>query len=340
MKHLIIVLVLILLTTCSTQSDRKSTDDEVTFTEEELAAFFPQPGNLPITRFPEIWGYVEVGAESALRRGLPITDIAYFSAQVNYYGELANIPDRKNLPAFPARVHLVVTCFSYSITYFSIMPGTPQRAKLIRDLIVATRDYDGLNIDFENIPQRSGDAFLSFLQELKEGMPNKILSVCLYAKTRTRANDVYDYMKIKPLVDRIFVMAYDQHWSGGPAGPVSSISWCKSVADYCMRVIGKEKLIMGIPFYGRGWASQNHHRSLIYSTTQRMITTHNATVTRENGTPTFSYSPNITVKVYYEDEYTISARFQIYKSLGVNAVGFWRIGYETPNVWGTLRIGE
>ncbi|MCL2809989.1 MAG: glycosyl hydrolase family 18 protein, partial [Treponema sp.] len=198
-----------------------------------------------------------------------------------------------------------------------------------------------LNIDFENIPPRSGEAFLSFLRELRAGLPsNKMLTIALYARTRTLANDVYDYEKIKPLVDRIFVMGYDEHWGGGPAGPVSSIRWSRSVAEYSMRVIGPEKLVMGIPFYGRAWVDTNHHRALIHSTTERLINTYNAQVRRENGIPTFDYVANVSVKVYFEDEISLSTRFEMLKSMNVRAIGFWRIGQETQKVWDILGLEQ
>jgi hypothetical protein len=349
MKHLVIILVLTWLTTCFStpgiiQEIEKieevpivESSDEATFTEEEVAIFIPHE-TLPVTAFPEVWAYVVAGHESAYRRGLPITDIAYFGAEVDIYGTLSKVPNRQNLASFPGRVHLAVTCFNYALTYFALLPGSPQRNALINDLISATRNFDGLNIDFENIPARSADAFLSFLQELREGLPDKMLTIALYARVRTLNNDIYDYARIAPLVDRIFVMAYDQHWGGGPAGPVSTLSWCRSVADYSLRVAGSEKIIMGIPFYGRAWANQNHHRALIFTTTERLINTYNATVRRENGTPTFEYNPTINVRVYYEDEFSISARLQMYKSIGVRAVGFWRLGQETPRVWQVLKL--
>jgi len=341
MKHyFIIALVLVILTACSGSPKNLEEEGETTLTDEELAAFFPAHGSLPVTTFREIWGYVIVGQEAALRRGLPITDVGYFGAEVDIYGVLSKVPDRKALGAYSGRVHLVVTCGNYALTYFALMPGSPQRRQLIADLIAATRNFDGLNIDFENIPPRSGEAFLTFLKELKEGLPaDKIFSVCLYGRPRTFANDVYDYAKITPLVDKVFVMAYDEHWGGGRAGPVASLRWCRSVAEYSLRTIGPEKLVMGIPFYGRAWADQNHHRALIYPTTQRLINTHNVTeVRRENGIPTFDYNANVSVKVYFEDEYSISARFVMYKSMNVRAIGFWRIGQETPRVWDILRL--
>jgi len=331
-----------MLTLCTSKPTVPEDDSELNVTEEEVTPFIHQTGDsLPVTSFKEIWGYVIAGQEAALRRELPITDVGYFGAEVDIYGVLSKVPNRQALGAFNGRVHLTVTCGNYALTYFVLLPGSPQRAKLISDLIAATRNFDGLNIDFENIPPRSGEAFLSFLKELKEGLPqDKIFSVCLYARHRTLTNDVYCYEKVTPLADKIFVMAYDEHWGGGPAGPVASLRFSRSVANYSMRIVGSEKLVMGIPFYGRAWASANHHRALIYSTTERLINTHNAAVRRENGIPTFDYKATVDVKVYFEDEYSVSSRMEMYKSMGINAIGFWRIGQETPKVWDLMRIEQ
>jgi len=309
--------------------------------EEDLTIFIADPNvDLPVTEFREIWGYVIAGAESALMRGMPITDAAHFGAEVNQYGILSNVPNRRNLASFSGRVHLVVTCPSNALTFFTLMPGSSQRADLIKDLIAAAASYDGINIDFENIPARSHEAFLSFLRELREGLPQgKMLTIALYGRTRAAAGDVYDYATIAPLVDRIFVMAYDEHWGGSNPGPVSTLRWCRSVAEYSLRVAGREKLIMGIPFYGRAWGSQNHSRALTYPGIERVLNTTNPTnVRREDGTPAFDYSANVNVRVYYEDEYSISQRLVMYKSMGVEAVGFWRIGQETTKVWSTLKV--
>jgi spore germination protein YaaH len=338
-KFITILLILFILTQCKNTPK----NIEVESSDEELLDFVYIPvKTLPVTAFKEIWGYVVAGQEASLTGKLPLTDVCYFGAEVNMYGALSKIPNRRSLSAFKGKVHLTVTCNSNALTYFSLMPGSPQRKELIADLITAVNNYDGLNIDFENIPPKSGDAFLSFLQELRSGLPkDKIFSIALYARTRTLNNDVYDYEKIKPIVDKIFIMAYDEHWGGGTAGSVASLRWCKSVADYSLRVIGDEKLVMGIPFYGRAWVDQNHHRALIYSTTERLINTHNVMdVRRENGIPAFDYNANVAVKVYFEDEYSVSARMEMYKSMNINAVGFWRIGQETPKIWEFIQIEQ
>ena len=357
MKHFIIILLVFLVACCTGYSRMEMTDigydlvieeeplieaeaePEAEAEEEDLSVFIPEPNSeLPAIAFKEVWGYVVAGYEADLKRGLPITDVVYFSAEVNTYGTVVGIPNRRNLSSFTGRVHFSVTCPGSTLTYFTLLPGSPQREALIADLLRAAQNYDGINIDFESIPARSGEAFLSFLSELREGLNGKMLTIALYARTNTIANDVYDYAKIKPLVDRIFVMAYDQHWSGSAPGPVSTLAWCRSVADYSMRVVGPEKLVMGMPFYGRAWQNESHARAMVYSAIERLIQARNATVTRENGTPTFDYNVNINVKVYYEDEYSIYSRLEMFKTMKVENIGFWRVGQETQRVWSTIKL--
>jgi spore germination protein YaaH len=106
-----------------------------------------------------------------------------------------------------------------------------------------------------------------------------------------------------------------------------------------LEVIGPEKLIMGLPFYGRSWGSINANRAFIYSGIQDIIQEHNVTeINRENGIPTFTYDTNLTVTAYYEDEYSLSARLEMYRRMGVRSVGFWRLGQETPAFWPVIGL--
>jgi spore germination protein YaaH len=305
---------------------------------EEYAYISPAAGEaLPVSEFGEIWVYVVAGREVPLR-GLPLSDIGYFAAEVNTYGKLVNVPKRNNL-TFSGRVHVVAVCNGYSLSHFVLAPGSDVRRELITDLVTAAKDFDGLQIDFEYIPARDGEAFQSFIRELRERLPDKMLTIALPARIRKLDNDVNDYEKIKPYVDKILVMAYDEHWSTSKPGSIASLDWCRRVAEYSMQTIGREKLIMGLPFYGRAWADHNPARALVYSSTDNLIKTMtDGEIKRENGIPTFDYEVNVQVKVYYEDEYSLSARMELYKSLNVGAIGFWRLGQETPHVWQYIKL--
>jgi hypothetical protein len=296
-------------------------------------------GELPVSSFGEVWGYLLAGRESALDPEYPLSDIGYFGAEIDNYGKLADVPDRRKVPAYPGRVHLVVTCGSRSLSHFALEEGSAVRRRMIADLLSKTAPYDGLQIDFEYVLSGDAAAFHSFLSELRQGLAGKMLTIALPARTRTLRNDAYDYTKIKPLVDRILVMAYDEHWSTSEPGPIASMRWCRDVASYSLEVVGEEKLIMGLPFYGRAWGHVNPSRAYTYSGIETLKEeTGVSGVIRTEGIPHFSYEVPVSVTVYYEDDASLSSRMELYRSLGVRAVGFWRLGQENPGIWKLLEL--
>lgn len=309
---------------------------------EDISSYILTPGDeLPVLEFKEIWAYVVAGRESSVVKDLPITDIAYFGAEVDSYGKICDVPRRSGIPShFTGRVHLVIACSSRSLTHFVLKPGSDERKEYIADIITATKNFDGINIDLEYVPQRGSDAFITFIQELREGLTkDKMLTICVPARTRKLETDIYDYDRITPLVDRVFVMAYDEHWSGSRPGSVASLAWCRRVAEYSVNAIGQEKLIMGLPFYGRAWGDYNPSRALIYTTIENIIKDeHVKDIRYESGIPYFEYEKNVKVRVFFEDEYSLVSRMNMYKTMGIDSVGFWRLGQETAEVWKHLKI--
>ena len=303
--------------------------------EQNPEFLLPPPHlELPVSRFTEIWAYLVSGREEALNPDSPISDLCYFGADVDSYGKLIDIPNYRNISHFRGRTHFVAICSGRALTHFVLAEGSRERKELIRDILDAAKPYNGLQIDFEYVPARDGNAFLSFLGELRAGLGSKIFSVALPARTRSLKDDVYDYIKIKPLVDRIFVMAYDEHWSTSEPGPIASMAWCQRVASHAFETIGQDKLIMGLPFYGRSWGSFTANKAYLHSGIEELMREQKISeINRENGIPTFRYEQPMSITVFYEDDYSLSARLQMYQKMGVNAVGFWRLGQETPAFW-------
>ncbi|MDR1231415.1 MAG: glycoside hydrolase [Spirochaetaceae bacterium] len=315
-------------------------EEAVGVEEEEFAGFdfiADDLASLPKSEFAEVWGYVVARNEKSLKPGYPVSDVVYFGAEVDQYGTIVNIPNRKTLPRSNARVHVSIVCGSGGLTHFLLEPESRARSNFLKALIAMARDYDGLNIDMELVPLQDAANFLSLLQELKNTLDGKILSVCVPA--RDSESRTYNYNNIAKIADKVFVMAYDEHWSGSSPGPVASMKWCKNVAAYALKTIGAKKLVMGIPFYGRSWANTSTARALIASTTDTLIKNQNVErIDRESGVPKFTYSVDVKVTVYFEDAYSIAARMDMYRNMGVNKIGFWRIGQEDTAVWNYIKI--
>lgn len=290
--------------------------------------------------FAEVWAYLLSGEELALDESMPITDIGYFGAGLNSFGELVGVPDRAKLARWNGRVHLVIAEVSNpALSHFSLNPEYGIRDGLIRAIADAAKDFDGVQIDFETVASPDREQYLSFLKAIKASIGDKILSVALPARTKKIKNDIYDYKTISRIADRIIVMAYDEHWSGSAAGPIASIDWCARVAAWARSKIGKDKLVMGLPFYGRAWGDVNPSKAYRFSTLSNLMNDKSITdVKRSGDIPWFEYEETVRVKVYYEDFHSIFTRSQMYHDAKVQNIAFWRLGQEDPGVWNVLRI--
>lgn len=289
--------------------------------------------------FEEAWGYVSMARAYEYNDELPLTDVCYFAADVNCYGELIDIPDINKIKVTGKRRHMTFICDSKSLTHFILSPDSPYRASIINQIVEAVQPFEGLNIDVELVPARDRYLFLSFVSELRERLPEKMLSVCVPARTKRLSSEVYPYTELAEIADRIFIMAYDEHWSGGKPGPVASLEWCKNVAAFAKKSMASEKIIMGIPFYGRTWSDKTTSSAWTYPTLQRLFEENEVTdFTYENGIPTFSFTTEVTVTGYMNDLLSVHALASSYKKDGITKIGYWRIGQEDPAIWNYLLI--
>lgn len=297
---------------------------------------------LPVNSYKEIWGYVMTEREHFFKPNMPVTDLCYFAADINSYAEIPTIPNPKVFADFKGRTHLVVFCGGRALTHFTIDPEGEPRKRILDTIEGASKKYDGIHIDFENVGLRDAENFRLFLTETRKRIgPGKMLSVALPARTRHLRDEVYEYTKIAPLVDRIIIMAYDEHWSGGKAGPVASMGWCRNVADFCKRNIPEEKLVMGLPFYGRAWEDHGFDTSWIFKSIERIKGENNVTeIKRADSVPYFEFDTNVHVTAYYDDRDSLTARCSMYSEKGIDKVAFWRIGQEDTTFWDDIAIKE
>lgn len=315
-----------------------SISDEGSKTAKVPLYTLKNPEGNPVS-LDESWSYVMTGRENEYSPEFPITDLCYFSAEINLFGELVNIPTRSKIDKGEKRTHLVITCDSKSLSHFILDPEFNIRKKLIKEIAKASENYDGVQIDFELVPIRDRKNFIHFLADLRYSLKGKIFSVCVPARFKLLSEDVYPYAEISKYCDRVFVMAYDEHWSSSKPGPVASLEWCQKVTDYAKKSIPKEKLIMGIPFYGRTWASETTAGAWYFSGANRIMTEHDTPeVIYEDSIPTFKYKTEVEVTGFFNDAYSCYAFCNMYSQNDIQKLGFWRIGQEDPEFWKWISI--
>ena len=297
--------------------------------------------------FPEKWAYLMKGEEARFPKNAPFTDIALFSAEVDGDGHLTGGHPQPPVLAGArkdTRYHLVITIpWNTTLTHIYLNPELPFRNRIIADIVERSKPYHGIQIDFESIASRDGTAYLNFLAALKKSLAkDKIFSVAVMARwaehKQQNPNDAFDYVFIGMIADRVIVMAYDEHYRGGSAGPIASLPWCRKTYSYATGTIPLDKLIMGIPLYGRGWqtpslAKAYRNRDVVDELLTKGITSQ---WDRENG-GSYSFTETVTVDVYYETTQSLKSKLGLYAEKPIRGVAFWRISQEPDGFWKDLK---
>lgn len=293
--------------------------------------------------FPETWAYLMKGEEKYFPAASTITDVACFSAQVDGDGHLTG--GHLTPPDLPEKVryHLVITMpWNATLAHIYLNPALPFRERIITDIVERSKPFNGVQIDFESVSKDDGTAYLNFLAAVKRALPkNKLFSVAVMARWEEHKQknpyDAFDYPFIGMIADRVVVMAYDEHYGGGTHGPIASLPWCEKIYAYAIKTIDPDKLVMGVPLYGRGWQTPSlarayKNREIIGELENKGI---KPTWQPETG-GSYSYTETVTVNVHYETLQSLKAKLALYGNRPIRGVAFWRVGQEPDGFWKTL----
>jgi spore germination protein YaaH len=298
---------------------------------------------LKIAAFPETWAYLMKGEEKYFPTTSSITDIACFSASINKDGHLAGghlHPPTLSSANPQTRYHLVITIpWNSTLAHIYLNPELPFRTRIIADIVQRSAPFDGVQIDFESIRSADRVAYLTFLSALKKALPNdKIFSVAVMARwaehKKKNPSDAFDYPYISAIADRVVVMAYDEHFGGGSHGSIASLPWCQKIYAYAQQTIDPNKLIMGIPLYGRSWQTPTlahaYKNPQIHKELEKKAL-HPTTNPQTGGT--YSFTETVTLHVHYETLDSLQAKLNLYAQHPIRGIAYWRIGQEPHNFW-------
>lgn len=296
---------------------------------------------------PEIWAYLMKGEEKLFPTQSSITDVACFSASVDGDGHLTGghlSPPTLAGANRGTRYHLVITLpWNNTLAHIYLNPELPFRQRMIDDIVERSKPFDGVQIDFESISKADGTAYLNFLGAVKKALPrNKVFSVAVMARwaahKKSNPDDAFDYPFINLFADRVVIMAYDEHYRGGAAGPVASLPWCEKIYSYACQTIDADKLIMGIPLYGRGWQTPTLARAY---RNREVVEELLAKGIKSNWDPetggSYSFTETVTVNVHYETMQSLNAKAALYARQPIRGLAFWRVGQEPQGFWRSIK---
>ncbi len=238
---------------------------------------------------------------------------------------------------------------------FSVMSKSPVYRKAFANdckLFLEKWGIDGIDIDWEfpgiswsghaSDPVEDIYNYTLLLKDLRETLGNKyLLTYAGYCKDKQYSPQGYKYIDVKsvdPYVDFVNIMTYDiteapQHQS---ALKSSKMIWdCdRSVKEYLNAGVPANKLVLGIPFYGRHSfagvdASINYNKIISLDPTQYKIDNWDT----EGSVP--YVTKNGQFYCGYDNAKSIGIKAEWLLSLGMKGMMFW--DYDGDDKMGTLR---
>ena len=197
----------------------------------------------------------------------------------------------------------------------------------------------GIVLDMENLPDSAHPAYLRFLREVQDRFAGRGLLLTIAAPVGDPAWDLAAYAAV---TDRIILMAYDEHWPGGEAGPIASQPWFARTLAEAVRGIGPDKAIVAIGNYAYDWgAGRAEPLTVEQAWTKAAAAGSRPAFDKASGNSHFSYEQRgVRHHVWMLDAISGWNQLQVARRLGAGGIALWRLGSEDPGFWAALATPE
>lgn len=226
-------------------------------------------------------------------------------------------------------------------------------------------DYDGVQVDFENLSINDRDAFTQFYREMAGAIrpagctlsvavvhrPDELPGPTRYHKWLFDSwRGGYDLRALGEIGDFISIMSYSQHTRRTPPGPQAGLPWVVEVVDYFLEHVPAEKLSMGIPVGSQHWytsyeeritpeLARSYSQQLSYGRALGLIERHAASMqwSEEQQVPYAFFAVGGTFEwIFVEDGRSFRAKLDLLRRRGLRGFSVWVLGPEDPDIWEAL----
>lgn len=282
----------------------------------------------------------------------PITsNFGVFEHHILEDGSLSTLDDQQVVSlirendAIPIAVitNLTESGFSPQLTK-RILNDPTLRQRAINNIynLVKSKNYAGVNVDFEQVLESDRDLYSGFLAALRDRLKPEGFTISAAVPAKS-SDDIpwlkgFDYGGIGAAVDFVFIMAYDWHEAGSDPGPVAPITEVRKTLDYALTKMGRDKIVLGVPRYGYNWTMTN---GSVASASAFSVSNAYATAMRyqvpiqystEYQQPHYTYWDEGGRRhiVWFEDIRARAVKFQLAVDYKLRGVGAWQLGLHFP----------
>ncbi len=315
----------------------------------------PKPTNKIVAGFYAV--YEEAGYQSLQANGKKMTHLMPEFLHLNPDGESLDLVDF-DLTENPKNVDVIKTARDYGLKIEPILNnakgGTfdPDR---VRDLLnsplkqqrlavaVATwlkqQNFQGLNLDFENLREEDYPRLVPFVGLLKAAFAPNHLELSIDVE----ADKDLPLKEFSEACDFVVLMAYDQHAAEDPPGPVAGIDWVQEKVDKALEAVPSEKLVMGVGAFAYDWTvgskepakSMSYQEALLNAKSEQDKPEDVVNFDSDSLNSNFEYEDEDgkTHKVWFLDAVSAFNQWQFARQDDLRGSAMWVLGQEDPSIW-------
>ena len=242
----------------------------------------------------------------------------------------------------------LVDNFSENIDFTTVMNSTAARNKIQNQLIAAAIEYgfDGINVDFENIPEDAADGYVQFIRELSVMCRKNDIVLSVDVPVPMDSTSHYNRKALGEVCDYVIIMGYDEHYAGSEeAGSVASLSFEEEGIQNTLTDVPASKVVSGIPFYTRLWRTTTSEdgttsvtsEAMGMDSAQQMVENNQAESTWDETTQQnyaqFEGEDGSLYQIWLEDTKSLTKKLELIKKYHLAGVAEWKLGLEDDSVW-------
>lgn len=293
-----------------------------------------------------------------LRSTLPyLTFLSIFSYQVRADGSLVPIDDQRLINTarqYNVAPMMVITNILEGASFDSDLASTILSSQQVQDTLIQnvldtlrTKNYSGLDIDFEYIYPSDRELYNAFLRRVVNTLRplGYIITTALAPKISATQQgllyEAHDYPVHGSLADHVIIMTYEWGYTYSAPRAVAPINEVARVLNYAVTAIPRDKILMGMPNYGYDWTLPYRPGTAARTVTNigaiNLAASNNARIQYDatSQAPFFYYYDNSGRRhvVWFDDARSIDARLRLVERFRLGGVSYWTINSFFNQQW-------
>jgi spore germination protein len=218
--------------------------------------------------------------------------------------------------------------------------GAAARARIVRSLEAAAmgEGATGVTLDMEELLGHQRRAFTMLVGEAAARLHARDRRLAVYVPRPGEGGAAaYDWAALARRADLVLTAGYNEHWSGGAPGPISTTAGFARVVGRGLELVGPRKAVPLLGAFGYRWPAAGRGTLLSSIDADRLRRARGAKGRHADGSVRFRVGRDTVV---YESAGGLRARAAAARQAGATWIGLFSLGREPERFWRGLKTAR